>query len=284
MSEKCRYVAIDGSVVSFGTDGKLFIGQGHLRTYSWLIHSDYGYISRFGKDDILTKNNTIYIRGTPQEVKGIANEIFNVFDRDVEYKNNHPESSETGRLYIGDCYLKCFIISSVPACYLTHRCFLKKDIALVTDSPDWIKEKQYSFYNISKYVGTKKYAYKYPYAYISALNNEFVTNDFSQQADFEFEIENAEGCSSVNPYLIIGNQSYQFMITLSEGEKLKINSIDRTIIKTDAAGNTEDALYTRNKAYDVFAKIPVGKHYITLAENTKASVKLLQKRSEPEWI
>lgn len=283
MSEKCKYVAIDGSVLYFGTDGKLFMGGGDLRSYLWTVNSPYGYISSFTKDDILTKNNTIYIKGTPQEVKNIANEVFNVFERDIEYKNNHPESSKTGRLYIGDCYLKCFVVSSAPACYLTHRCFLKKDIVLVTDSPDWIKEKQYLFFNVSEYTGTKKYPYEYPYAYLSELKNETIINDFSQQADFEFEIESAEGHSASNPYLIIGNQRYQFMITLSDGEKIKINSIDKTITKTDAAGNAEEALYVRNKAYDTFAKIPVGTHSIAMTENIKVSVKLLQKRSEPEW-
>lgn len=97
MSEQCRYVAIDGSVIDFGIDGKLFMGQGDLRSYSWNANAPYGYISCFAKDDIITKSNTIYISGTKQEVKNTANEIFNIFEKDIEYKNNHPESEKTGR-------------------------------------------------------------------------------------------------------------------------------------------------------------------------------------------
>ena len=48
MSEKCKYVAIDGTEIRFGEDGRLFMGQGDLRSYSWTVNSPYGYISSFG--------------------------------------------------------------------------------------------------------------------------------------------------------------------------------------------------------------------------------------------
>lgn len=283
MSEQCKYVAIDGSVIHFGIDGHLFLGQGDLRSYSWNANAPYGYITSFNKDDVINKSNTIYIRGTYEKVRSTANEIFNIFEKDIEYKNNHPGCEETGRLYIGDCYLKCFIISSSPACYLTHRHFFKKSISIITDYPEWIKEKPYVFCNISEEIGTKKYAYKYPYIYRSAVNSEILDNDFSTAAGFEFLLECAGNHSVTNPYLIIGEQRYQFNITLIPNEKLKVNSLSRSIVKYDSEMNTEDALYTRNKAYDIFAKIPTGIQNVLVSNDLKVTVTLLQKRSEPEW-
>lgn len=284
MSEKCKYVAIDGTEIRFGEDGKLFMGQGDLRSYSWIVNSPYGYISSFGKDDVVTKNGTIYISGSIDEVKNTANQILSIFEKDIRYKNEHPFSNETGRLYIGDCYLKCFITSSTPSAYLTHRHFLKKDITLVTDSPEWIKEVTSSFSNIIESTGTKKYPYKYPYTYRSNISSEIINNDFAISSNFEVIIEPSPGHSIANPFFEIGSRNYRFNITLQEGEKLKINSLAKAILKIDAAGNETDVLYVRNKEYDVFAKIPSGEHMISVSDNALITITLLQERSEPEWI
>ena len=154
----------------------------------------------------------------------------------------------------------------------------------MTDSPEWIKEVTSSFSNVIESTGTKKYPYKYPYAYRSNISSEMINNDFAISSNFEVIIEPSPGHSIANPFLEIGSQNYRFYITLQEGEKLKINSLAKAISKIDAAGNETDALYARNKEYDVFAKIPSGEHLISASDNALITVTLLQERSEPEWI
>ena len=284
MSQICKYVAIDGTVLTFGENGKIFMGQGDFRNFSYDYEAPYGSIINFSKNAVVQKQNTIYIKGQNEnEVHQIANQIFNVFEKDIKFKNENPYSDKTGKLYIGDYYLKCFVSSSTPSCYLNHKHFLKKDITLITDHPNWIKETSFSFVNSEKKANSKKYPFKYSYAYRINTAVDAVKNEYLFPIDFEFVLEPLDGRQIVNPFLLIGEQRYQFNVILKNGFKLILNTLTKTISLVDEKGNVEEALYIRSKKYDSFAKIPTGTFPLSIPENSKAELTGLQERSEPEW-
>ena len=62
-----------------------------------------------------------------------------------------------------------------------------------------------------------------------------------------------------------------------------INSIDKTVEEITARGDRYNYFNYRNPEYDIFAKIPSGKHKINLNGNFPVTITLFNYRSEPEW-
>lgn len=285
MSQNCRYVAIDGTVLRFGYDGKLFLGQGNIREYMHTPYSPYGKIISFENEGVRQYQIPLYISALGDEGAELRNRVHDVFERDIHYKNNNPNTQESGKLFIGDYYLKCFISGSAPSGYLSNNKFLKKLLTITTDSPTWIKEINYLFSSVDTVGSAKKYAYKYPYKYNSTVYEEqYLMNPNLMSANFKIVFEAQEGSIISNPYILIGDNSYRFNITLNEGEKLIVNSRLSSITLVDSSGRETDALYTRDKSSDIFKKISEGKNPVSISASTRVYVTLFSERSEPEWI
>ena len=285
MSQKCRYVSIDGTVLKFGYDGKLFLGQGNLLEYLMTPYAPYGKIIGFENEAVRQRQVPLYISAVGAEGAELRNRVHNVFERDVNYKNNNPETQESGKLFIGDYYLKCFISGSTPSGYLSNNKFLKKLLTVTTDSSVWVKEINYLYSSVDTLGSAKKYAYKYPYRYNNTVNeDQYLMNPNLLAANFKFILEPQEGSIISNPYVLIGDNSYRFNITLNEGEKLIVNSQLSSITLVDSSGREIDALYTRDKSSDIFKKIPGGESPISISANTRVYLTLFSERSEPEWI
>lgn len=285
MSQKCKYVAIDGTVLKFGYDGKLFLGQGNIRDYTHTPYSPYGKIMGFENEEIRQYYIPLYISALGAEGAKLRNKVHDVFERDIDYKNNNPDTQESGKLYVGDYYMRCFITGSTPSGYLRNNKILKKQLTVTTDFPVWIKEDNYLFLPIDTVAGEKKYAYKYPYTYNKdVFNAQYLLNANVKPANFKIVFETTEGSIVTNPYILIGENTYRFNLTLNENEKLIVNSQAKSITLVDSRGMEIDALYTRDKSNDVFKKIPKGENLISLSANTRVYLTLFAERSEPEWI
>lgn len=285
MSQKCRYVAIDGTVLKFGYDGKLFLGQGNIRDYTHTPYSPYGRIIGFEDEEIRQYQIPLYIAALGAEGIELRNKVHDVFERDIDYKNNNPDTQESGKLYIGDYYLNCFISGSAPSGYLKNNKFLKKQLTLTTDSPMWVKEINYLFSAVETLSSEKKYAYKYPYVYNRDIfSAQYLLNPNTKPANFKIVFEPLAGFIISNPYILIGENSYRFNLTLNEGEKLIVNSKAKSITLVDSNEREIDALYARDKSSDVFKKISKGENLISISANMRAHLTLFSERSEPEWI
>lgn len=284
MSQTCKYVAIDGTVLKFGYDGKLFLGEGNIREYLYSPYSPYGKILGFDDEDIKQYSIPLYISASMDESAELRNKVFEIFEKDVLYKNNNPCTQKSGRLYIGEYYLNCFVNGSAPSGYLQTHKILKKQLTITTDSPKWIKEVEFLFISLDESTGSKKYPYKYPFSYIPIIAGQQLLNTYMLPANFNFVIQPKENAIVTNPYIIIDDNHYQFNVTLHENEKLIVNSAQSSIVLVDAAGNQSDALYTRDKSNDIFKKTPVGENPVSISSNTKVYLTLLFERSEPEWI
>ena len=285
MSQNCRYVAIDGTVLKFGYDGKLFLGQGNIREYMYTPYSPYDKIIGFENEKIKQYQIPLYISALGAEGVELRNRVHEVFERDIDYKNNNPDTQESGKLFIGDYYLKCFISGSAPSGYLRNNKILKKQLTVTTDSPVWVKEDNYLFLSVDTLDSEKRYAYKYPYIYNKAIYRaQYLLNPNVKSANFKIVFEALTGFVISNPYILIGENTYRFNITLNEGEKLIINSKSKSITFVDSNGREIDALYARDKSSDVFKKIQKGKNLISVSAYTRVHLTLFSERSEPEWI
>lgn len=286
MSQKCKYVAIDGTTLRFGYDGVLFMGAGDLRDFSFTPYAPYGKLLGFENESVLQKQVPLYISAPKKQSAAIRNSVFEVFDKDVRYKQENPLTEKSGKLLIGDYYLNCFISASSSSGFLTNSKILKKQLTIVTDYPYWIKEEKWFFSNETSEEAeevSKRYPYKYPYRYRESETNLTLDNSYFADCNFQFIITARENSELTDPYIVIGGNTYQFNIIIKEGEQLIVNSLKESIVHIDSYGIETNALYARNKATDIFKRIPSGNNAVSLSDNARFEVTLFQERSEPEW-
>lgn len=281
MSQKCKYIGIDGTVIKFGYGNGLYLGQGDLRDYAYAVYSPYDKILGF-ETETKQKQVNLYIK-TNQASTSLRNEVFEAFEKDIEYKNSHPFTEKSGRLYIGDYYLNCFVIAAANDSFLARRNLLKKQLTLICENPKWMREIQYSFTSNEAPESGKKYPFKYPYAYGAELAGAVLNNESFTESDFIIVFTPLKEKTISNPYIKIGENIYSFNFMLNSNQRLILNSSSESVVLEDEKGNQSDALYLRNKSNDIFKKIKPGENEISLSANTKVEISLIEERGEPKW-
>ncbi len=282
MSQICKYVAIDGSELNFGIDGNLYFGDG-LRKHSYSYVAPYGRLLGFKNEDIVEYQANIYVSNKNSNSTKLKNEIFETFEKDIIFKNNNPLTSKYGRLYINGYYLNCFIREMSAIGYLKTSRTLRQTVSIITDFPNWIKEIEFFFTDLEEASSGKKYPYSYPYSYATRAAKQKLQNFYIMPVNFKMEISAKEGKIATNPYVIIGDQKYQFNINIQDDEKLIVDSMKKSIIHVLSNGEVSDVLYVRDKLSDIFKKIPIGESDVSISKNTNIKLTLLIERSEPEW-
>ena len=93
------------------------------------------------------------------------------------------------------------------------------------------------------------------------MNSTNVVNGNFVESDVIIKIYGA----CVNPLLKIEDNVYQVDVELDSFEYLEINTSKRTITKFSKYGDTSNLFDKRNKTYDVFKRIPLGR--LTISAN-----------------
>lgn len=273
MLEKLRYINHINETLDFGTDS-LFANANDLRDFAWSVTSKNDKISGF-KKGIVKKTIPIIIKcNTEAEGFEMRNKLFEVFEKDVLAQKH-------GMFIIGDYYLKCYVTGSKKAEYLVTKKYMRIDLEVQTDYPEWIKETTTAFRGIMDnddvfldYPYGFPIDYKNSYTDTSINNTNFVASNF--RIVFYGKVE--------NPTIFIGGHEYSVAADVAAGEYLTIDSIAKTIILTRNNGEKVNCFNLRNKESYIFEKIQPGTHVVTMtAEGLYFDITLLEERSEPKW-
>ena len=273
MLEKFKYINHINESIEFGKNG-LYVNYNDLRNYDWNVTSANNKISSF-KKGVVTKTIPVIIY-CRNESEGLAikNRIFEVFEKDV-LANKH------GRIIIGDYCLKCFITGSKKTKYLQNKGYLELSLTVQTDYPSWIKETTVIFNTTSGSTSDYlDYEYDFEYDYASELNNIYINNVGFVDTDFRMVIY---GFIS-NPKIYIDGHEYNVDVTISTGEYLTIDSVQKTIVLTRYNGEQVNCFNQRNRDSFIFQKIKPGTSIVTCEGALKADITLIEERSEPKWI
>ncbi|MDF2950780.1 MAG: hypothetical protein K0S18_363 [Anaerocolumna sp.] len=252
---------------------------GDFFSYSWTYESTnntgrYGSkITRFNRA-ITEKNFDISIMSKTKELYYSAlNHFLEVTETDV--LNKKP-----GKLYIGEQYISCYLISSVKAKWESGNNFLENKVKLVSEYPFWITESNYNFLKpVSLSGDNKRYPHRYTYRYVAGLNEKTILNNHFAPSDMRIVIYGPV----LNPFIIIGNNTYAINIELLDAEYLILDTSSKTIRKIMNDGTEINAFNNRVKIYDVFAKISTGSQSISWNGNFMFDVTIFEERSEPKW-
>lgn len=272
MLNKATYTNHLNQTIEFGSGG-IFLNDSEFYDYEWLYDSDYNEITNFHKG-VTKKNATIIIAANEEEGLNIRNRIYEVFERDI--------LAETpGKLEINGYYTSCYFNASKKSNYYYCNGYMVLTVNIISDSSDWITEKEFMFLKNDATQDDKKkeYEYSYPYTYSSYAQSNSVVNPFFVESDFRLRIYG----DVTNPSITIGSHVYQINTSIEKGQRVEIDSNKRTIKLIKQNGSIENRFWEADKKSYIFEKIPTGENAVQYDGTFGFDLILLDRRSEPGW-
>lgn len=266
MLETFRYVNHLNEEINSIEDG-LIVGTNNLRDYEWDFSTQFNKISSFYRKSAKKKIPFI-IYGTKEQ----ASHIFEIFEKDVLNK-------KAGRIYIGEYYLRGYIVASNKRAYADG--IITGDLTFIAEDSMWIKPVTYVYtmHDVSLQDG-QGYAYDFPYDYSSSANVQNLHNTSFMPCS---AIINIYG-EIVNPALVIAGHTYKVNVTVGAGERLTIDGYNKEIYKVNSQGAKTNVFANRDTTSYIFEKVPTGEQKIAQVGTFDYDITLMLERSEPEWI
>lgn len=274
-----RYVNHNGQSVTFGIR-PYYIKETDIRNFSWdSVNNGLKIIKINRLSGITNKKATIFVYGTSaEEAAAQKNALYEIFDADAA-------NMQYGRLYVGDYYLKCYVIGAEKTEYNGNPLTITIEIAIITDTPVWYKEVLYTFSKNAPLLPAsydKQYPHDYPYGFMTAYTSSTINN--TSNADCGFSMRIYGPC--ISPSVLINDHIYTAAVYLGTGESLAITSsgADRYVYQYSVIGEGRNVFNLRSKTSDIFQKITPGAGTVSWARSFDFDLTLLLERGEPLWI
>jgi hypothetical protein len=270
MYEQIRYTNHHGKEIVIGDGEGIYINSNDLRNYSWDYTTGNNKIKSFYKKIEKKSLPLVIMAENEQRATQIKNMLMNYADEDIE-------AQEYGKIWVGDYYLLGYITESKKADYNIQKNFTKIDLKFVTDQPFWTKDLDVIFraYNLES-KGGFDFSHDYNYDFWET-GMEYVVNDFYSPSNFKMIIYGYVESIDIN----IGGNVYNINKSIPQGEYAVIDSRQKKAYIQKANGEKESIFHYRNRKYDLFRKIPVGKNYLVRGGNV--DITFYDERSEPVW-
>lgn len=279
-----RYVNARGDAFVLNGDGWTFVADAKpLRRFEWNYNTT-NRISGMGgtANGFARRPRTITLevgqRGSSREdMADRANRLHDIADADC--------AAETpGRLYVGDQYIRCFlaVAGGVKAAPINGN-FIIRELTILAVEPYWSTESTYVF-NISEGqqeidLTGKKYNLRYAYRYGMGYQNSRFVNECYSDCPCIYTFYGPVR----DPKVIISGHTYEVDVVLQQHERVVIDQVARTIQKIGATGAATNVFNDRNKAYDIFKKLPTGESTISYDGSFRWTLTLVEQRSELRW-
>lgn len=274
-----KYVTANGEEINLNKQPYFLLADNELHDYEWEYENNGIAITSIKRGrGIKTIPFSIFIYSSSrQSAIQEKNAITSIFEKDVV-------AQTPGKLYIGNRYLKGYVIASKKSNWIESKRQLTISISFLTDSPIWCEEKtttyrKSAFANIENDV--KDYPYNFPYNY-TAIDSPALINNSSTDAGFIIRIYGPVE----NPSIAINSNNYQVNCSVATGEQLIITSsgAQRSILLKTSDGHYINKFNDRNMAFNNFLKIPIGQNIVSWNYGFDFDITVITERSEPEWI
>lgn len=241
--------------------------------YSWDVIARDNKIGGFTRKSATIPITVGVTANTREEYLQILQSVNGVIEKDI--LNEVP-----GKLYVGECYLKCYISGDKKSDAFMGIPYQVKNLTVVTDYPFWIEEHAYSFV-ASEVLSTnnKRYIGKYAYRYANGMNNTYILNSHYAESNFLLRVYGP----CVKPTVYIGGHEYNVNVILENGEYLEIDSAAETVNKVMVSGIKVNAFNNRSFKNSVFRPIQTGRQNVFWDGKFDFDIVLYEERSEPKW-
>lgn len=262
-------------------DGLYVVNANDLRNYAWtpvVINRPSGIggsIRRFNRP-VMQKMVRIGVRGGEGVFHDRMNQLLAHTEPDIH--NLTP-----GKLWLDGQYMHCYLaVSSEIVLYSRRANFAEKELTIQATYPYWITEETKHFHMggtvPSPYA--KKYDGRYPYMYGTGISNSVLINSHYTGTPVVLTIYG----SVTDPVLFIGDRKFGVIASASDGERIVIDQVERTVYRIGIDGTRESLFDFRIKEDDQFLYLPPGELDVSFSGMFEFDVTLMKQRSEPEWI
>ena len=249
---------------------------GDFLDYLWEYELSGKRVGKLRKT-VQEKEFTITVFGnTKEQYAKNLNLLHEALEKDI--LENTP-----GRFYFGEYYLSCYIFASEKTEWEGFSYSMDNTFRLIQTDPSWIKETFYQFH--PQQLPVKEPDIQYPVISGGTYSEKVLENqavlgefpfDFARPSDIKIEypmfgfpfdfvatsygrrtIENPSFADSNfiltvygfadNPSVMIGGHPYTVYATIYEGERMVINSVDRTVLKIGRMGEVTSLYNSREK-------------------------------------
>ena len=253
---------------------------GDIFNFSYKYEGNNNKITRIYKDITTLSTNVTIDSKSEEDFYQSANAFFEIIDVD-------NIANKRGKLYIGEYYVECNVISSNKTFWKETFRGMENAVKILVPYPYWCSESTKTFLkgNIKdKGEETDPYLYYpfgYPYQYSATQDERFIRNDHYAACDFKMVIFGP--CT--NPAIMINGHLHEVRASIHDGERLEIDSRNHTVHRHMNDGRIENLFNLRNKESNLFEKIPNGRcNVLWNIEAFGFDLTLYKERSEPKWI
>jgi len=197
-----------------------------------------------------------------------------IFDADIIAK-------KPGKLYVGDWWVKAYVVASEKTEWNDDLPYMINTLTFAIESAYWNMEEWYSFPAYETMGGSGfRYPGKYPAKYCMTGGVKYIR---PWLYDRELPMVITVYGPAQNPAFTIAGNVYTVLTEITEGERLVIDQLERTVHKITATGDVVNEFNNRGKESSVFEPLPAGYWEIPVyySGNFAFEVKLYTQVTEP---
>ena len=259
-----------------GLENGVYINENDMRDYDWKYSTINGRLSSFHRD-VTTRNLPLtLVHKTGAEALVVRHKLLELAEGDIA-------AMIPGKIYIGEYYTLGYITGSKKGSYLVNDRYMTLDLKVTSDDPMWYREKRYVFSATDEgtAIGANgaDYPYDYPYDYAVALNGRTINNSAITSSAFRVTIYG----QATNPAITINDHTYMINGTVSAGEFVVIDSLQKRITHNDGNGKETSWFDLRGREDYIFEPIPAGMNVVNWVGDFGFDLTVIEKRSEPAW-
>lgn len=186
-----------------------------------------------------------------------------------------------GRIHLGGSYMPAYLSELEASDWDPDSFSADISITLLSPYPYWSTETTVNFLaaNAAEANACKTYPYRYPHQYGNSLISSSLTNEAFAPCKFQMILYGP--CS--DPSVYIAGHEYNVNVTLLAGQRLTIDSREKTILMTDVDGTKINCFHLRKRDSYIFEPIPVGTSPLIRSDNFGVELTLIEERSTPAW-
>lgn len=275
MLEQLVYKNHRNEVFTFGKNG-IYVNTNDLRDYEWKTQSKGDRITDFTRGIGSRTLPVVIICRTEKAANEAKNLLFETVEKDVLAR-------KYGQIILNGYYFRCYVTKSTKANYLQSKRYMTLTLTLKSEHPYWVKETKTSFKPESTVASNSTSGIDYPYDfnhdYLLPKTTTLYNNGFAP-ANFRAVIYGP----CVNPSIVIGGHTYQVNCVVGSGDRLTIDSTEKTIVLVQKNGSTVNAFSSRYRDSYIFEPIAAGNSAVRWDGTFSFDIILLEERSEPRWI
>lgn len=277
MDATLRYVNTRGDELVFAPDSSLHYVATNMRDFK------LGYKVRNNKlqgfiSDPREFTLEAVVNGTIED----KNRLFEVLYYDTAAK-------QPGKLYAGDYYILCNLITTENSKWHMLDGYAHKKLTMLAVKPFWIKDTDFSFVARGESEPGQSmfldFPYDFPYDFAQPSSiKKIVSSSFIDAG----AIITFDGPVS-NPSVTIGGNTYSVNDSVGVNERIEIDTINRTVSRVDAVGGKTNifgkfgGVYKENSGSFIFQSIPSGETDVAWDGTFSFNVRVREQRSEPLW-